>query len=280
MTEVLSPAPAARRVPTRGLVGALVVGVVFAAGLAAPLLAPFAPEAQVEGANLLGPSAAHWFGTDELNRDVLSRVLHGIQVDLLISFLAVPLGALTGIAVGVAAAAHRALDVVVQRVLDVLLAFPHLILAIALTAVLGPGLGTIFVVVVVVEVPVFARLVRSEVLRVRELEFVTAAEVIGARRGRVLRTHVVPNSVGPLIVQTALSMSIAVFLEGAMSFLGLGVRPPEPSLGSTLNGSLNYLDANPAYAVGPLLVIAALVLGFQLIAQAASAATRTGERTW
>ncbi|KAA5834545.1 ABC transporter permease [Saccharopolyspora hirsuta] len=267
-------------IPRRGLVGALVVGVVFAAGLAAPLLAPFAPETQVEGANLLGPSAAHWFGTDELNRDVLSRVLHGIRVDLLISFAAVPLGALTGIAVGVASTAHRVLDVVVQRALDVLLAFPNLILAIALTAVLGPGLSTIFAVVVAVEIPVFARLVRSEVLRVRELEFVTAAEVIGARRGRILRTHVVPNSVGPLIVQTALSMSIAVFLEGAMSFLGLGVRPPEPSLGSTLNGSLNYLDANPAYAVGPLLVIAALVLGFQLIAQAASAATRTGERTW
>ncbi|MEV0085060.1 ABC transporter permease [Saccharopolyspora sp. NPDC050642] len=274
--------PAKRRKSARGkgVAGVLVVGLVFAAGLAAPLLAPHAPDAQLEGANLVGPSAAHWFGTDALNRDVLSRVLHGIRVDLLISFVAVPLGAVLGGLVGAVSTAHRALDVVVQRALDVLLAFPHLILAIGLTAVIGPGLRTILIAVVLVEIPVFARLIRAEVLRVRELQFVVAAEAIGASRGRILRAHVVPNSVGPLIVQLALSMSVAVFLEGAMSFLGLGVRPPEPSLGSILNAALNYLDANPMFAVGPLLVITLLVLGFQLIAQAASTATRTGERTW
>ncbi|GAA2795759.1 ABC transporter permease [Saccharopolyspora taberi] len=259
----------------RGLAGLTIVGLVFAAGLAAPLLTRYAPGEQLQGANLLAASSAHWFGTDELNRDVFSRVLHGIRVDLLISVVAVPFGAVAGGVVGVLSTVHRTFDVVLQRAIDVLLAFPNLILAIGLTAVLGPGLTTIGIVVVAVEIPVFARLLRTEVLRVRESQFVEAAEVIGAGRARILRAHVLPNSLEPLIVQFALSMSVAVFLEGAMSFLGLGVRPPEPSLGSILNTSLNYLDANPMFAVGPLVVIALLVLGFQLIAQQAGAARRS-----
>jgi peptide/nickel transport system permease protein len=259
----------------KGLAGLALVAVVLLAGLFAPVLARYAPQAQLPGANLLGPSGAHWFGTDELNRDIFARVLHGIRVDLLITFVAVPAGAIVGAAAGLLSTVHRAADVVLQRAFDVLLAFPGLILAIGLTAVAGPGVLTIGVVVVAVEIPLFGRLLRAEVLRAREAQFVEAAEVIGARRWWILRTHVVPNALEPLIVQLALSMSVAVFVEGAMSFLGIGVRPPEPSLGSILNTSLNYLDLNPMFAIGPLLVTAALVLGFQLIAQAVGAARRT-----
>ncbi|GAA1337272.1 ABC transporter permease [Saccharothrix algeriensis] len=256
----------------RGLVGLVLVALVALAGLVGPLLVPWDPYRQIEGANLLGPSFAHPLGTDDLNRDVLARLLAGIRVDLLISFTAVPVGALLGCAVGALATVDNTLDVAVQRLFDVLLAFPQLILAVGLAAVIGPGTWSVAIVVVAVEVPVFGRLLRTAVLRVREAQFVTAAEVVGAGRAHVLRTHVLPNSLAPVVVQLALSMSVAVFIEGAMSVLGIGVSPPHPSLGAVLTTSLRYLDLNPLSALGPLAVTAALVLGFQLLAQAANAA--------
>ncbi|EWC63268.1 Dipeptide transport system permease protein DppC [Actinokineospora spheciospongiae] len=258
-----------RRLPAQAVVGGVLVGLVVVAGLLGPLLVPHDPYTQIDGANLLGPSAAHPLGTDELNRDILARLLTGIRVDLLTSFVAVPLGALLGCAVGALATVNAALDVAVQRVFDVLLAFPQLILAIGLAAVIGPGATSVVLVVVLVEIPVFGRLLRAAVLRVREAQFVTASEVAGGGRGWVLRTHVLPNCRGPVLVQLALSMSVAVFIEGAMSVLGIGVTPPNPSLGSLLATSLRYLDLNPLFAVGPLVVIAALVLGFGLLARGA-----------
>ncbi|MEU6154985.1 ABC transporter permease [Actinosynnema sp. NPDC047251] len=256
----------------RGLVGLVLVGVVALAGLVGPLLVQWDPYQQIPDANLLGPSAAHPLGTDDLNRDVLARLLSGIRVDLLISLTAVPLGALIGCAIGALATFTSALDVAVQRLFDVLLAFPQLILAVGLAAVIGPGTTSVVIVVVAVEIPIFGRLLRSAVLRVREAQFVTASEVIGGGRGHVLRTHVLPNSLEPVVVQLALSMSVAVFIEGAMSVLGIGVSPPDPSLGAVLTTSLRYLDLNPLFALSPLAVTALLVLGFQLIAQAANAA--------
>ncbi|MEU7527685.1 ABC transporter permease [Saccharothrix sp. NPDC042600] len=256
----------------KGRAGAVLIGVVVLAGLVGPLLTPWDPYEQVPGANLLGPSLAHPLGTDDLNRDILSRLLHGIRVDLLISLTAVPAGALIGCLVGALAAFNSVLDVAVQRLFDVLLAFPQLILAIGLAAVIGPGTASVVIVVVAVEVPIFGRLLRAAVLRVRESAFVTAAEVVGASRRHVLRVHVLPNSLAPVVVQLALSMSVAVFIEGAMSVLGIGVSPPQPSLGGVLTTSLRHLDVNPAFALGPLAVTAALVLGFQLVAQAANAA--------
>lgn len=258
----------------RGLVGLVLVGVVFLAGLLAPLLAPFDPLAQLRDANLLGPSAGHLFGTDEVNRDVLSRVLYGIRVDVIVVFVAVPVGALIGSAFGVLASLVRPTDVAVQRLFDVLLAFPPVILAIGVTAVTGTGLFPVLLVVTFVEIPVFGRLVRSSILKVRELPFVQSAEVIGASPWSIMRRHILPNAAEPLVVQLALSMSVAIFLESAMSFIGIGVRPPSPSLGNIIAGAVNYLDTNPMYAVGPLLVVTALVLGFQLVAQSIGAHRR------
>ncbi|WP_035307032.1 ABC transporter permease [Actinokineospora inagensis] len=256
----------------KGLVGLVLVGVVVLLGLVGPLLWQWDAYQQIPGANLLGPSATHPLGTDDLNRDVLARLLAGIRVDLLISLTAVPLGALIGCAIGALATVNSVLDVAVQRLFDVLLAFPQLILAIGLAAVIGPGTGSVLIVVVSVEIPVFGRLLRAAVLRVRESQYVTAAEVVGGRRAHILRQHVLPNSLEPVLVQLALSMSVAVFVEGAMSVLGIGVTPPSPSLGAVLTTSLRYLDLNPLFAIGPLAVTAVLVLGFQLIAQAANAA--------
>jgi peptide/nickel transport system permease protein len=256
----------------RGLVGLVLVGLVLLAGALAPLLAPYGPTEQIPGANLLGPSAAHLFGTDEVNRDIVSRTLYGIRADLVVVFVAVPLGALVGALVGLVSTLSRVADVVAQRVFDVVLAFPVLILAILLTAIRGPGLMTITFVIVVAEIPVFGRLVRSAVLTVREMPYVEASQVIGAGRGWVLRRHVLPNVLEPVIVQLALSMSVAVFVEGAMSFLGIGVRPPAPSLGSLVrDGTRNMYEA-PFFAIGPLVVVVALVLGFLLVAQSLSRA--------
>jgi peptide/nickel transport system permease protein len=260
----------------RGLVGLVIVGLFILAGVLAPLVAPFSPQEQLAHADLLGPSPQHLFGTDEVSRDVASRTLYGIRIDIAIIFVAVPAGAVIGTLVGVVAGQFAVADVLAQRTFDVLLAFPALIFAIGLTAVTGPGVVPIGAVVVAVELPLFGRLVRTATLRVRELPFVEAAEAMGASRTWVLRRHVLPNVAEPITVQLALSMSGAVFIDSAMNFIGIGVRPPTPSLGSVLASSVQYLSSNPMYAIGPLAVVTALVLGFQLIAQALSADRRGG----
>ena len=258
----------------RGLVGTLAVGLVVLAGLAAPVLAPYAPDAQIPGANLLGPGAAHWFGTDTANRDILSRTLYGFRTNLLLVVLAVPAGAVTGGLAGLVSAQWRWLDGLIQRSFDLVLAFPTILLAIAVTMILGPGLWTVFLVTVLAEIPVFGRLVRGVALSVRERPYVEAARTVGAPDTWILRHHILPNSVDPLIVQLAVAMSVAVFVEGAMSFLGLGVVPPTPSLGSLINEGAAYAWHAPFYAVGPLAVVVLLTLGLLLIAQALSHATR------
>ncbi|MGC0366777.1 peptide/nickel transport system permease protein [Rhodococcus sp. 27YEA15] len=259
----------------QGLVGLVMVVVIMVAGILAPILAPYDPLEQISGANLLGPSAQHWLGTDQVNRDVFSRVLYGIRIDLLIAFVAVPIGAVIGALIGLVATLDGVADTLVQRLFDVVLAFPALILAITLAAIIGPGAFTVGVVIVATEVPIFGRLVRTAVLRVREQPFVEAAEVIGAGQLRVLRIHILPNVLESLGVQVALSLSLAVFVEGAMSFIGIGVNPPDPSLGSIISDSIPNLDVNTAFAIGPLVVVAALVLGFLLLAQGIGRARRS-----
>ncbi|POM22795.1 Glutathione transport system permease protein GsiD [Actinomadura rubteroloni] len=262
----------------RGLAGLVLVGAVVLLGVLAPLVAPYAPQEQIPGANLLGASGAHLFGTDEVNRDVFSRVLYGVRIDLAICLVAVPCGALLGGLAGLLAGQAAPADVLAQRAFDVLLAFPPIILGIAIAAVTGPGVLPVVCVVVGAEVPLFGRLVRTAALEVRELPYVDAAETMGASRTWVLRKHVVPNILDAVIVQLALSASGAVFIDSAMNFIGIGVRPPTPSLGGVLAAAMGQLGANAFYAVGPLLVIVLLVLGFQLIAQALLAARRGGAR--
>jgi len=258
----------------RGLVGLVLVGIVVALGVLAPLLAPYSPTEQIKDANLIGPGSAHWLGTDEVNRDVLSRTLYGIRADLVVVFAAVPLGAVLGVLIGLVTSWWQITDVIAQRIFDVLLAFPALILGILLSAFLGPGLSTVGVVIVAIELPVFGRLVRTSLRTVREMPFVEASQVVGASPWWVLRRHVLPNSLEPLTVQLAVSMSVAVFIEGAMSFLGLGVRPPQPSLGSLIKDGVRLMYDAPFFAVGPLALVVALVLGLLLISQSLSEARR------
>jgi peptide/nickel transport system permease protein len=268
--------PAWRRALTTGpgLVGLVVFGLIVLAGVLGPVLAPYDPLAQLPHANLLRPSWSHPLGTDQVNRDVLSRTLYGIRIDLVVVFVSVPIGAVLGTLAALLGTTVGAVDVGLQRLFDVVLAFPTLILAIGLTAVAGPGTGTVIAVVATVETPIFARVLRSAILKVRSLPYVEAAETIGAGRWWVLRRHVLPNAAEPLGVQLGISLSLAVFVESAMSFLGIGVRPPQPSLGSLISDGIGYVDSNLAFVVGPLVVIVALVLSLQLLARALTQARR------
>lgn len=279
LPEIVSDASATRRLihslrRGKGLVGVILVGLVIAIGVLGPLLVHYSPTEQIPGANLIGPSRQHWLGTDEVNRDVLSRTVNGIRTDLLIVFICVPIGALLGTLVGLIASWWNWSDLIVQRLFDLLLAFPALILAILIAAIIGPGLISVGIVIVAAELPGFGRLVRTSVRSLRESAFMEAARVAGAGPGWLLRRHILPNSLEPLLVQMAVSMSLGVFVEGSMSFLGLGVRPPQPTLGSMISDGVQMMYDAPYLAVGPLVVVVVLVLGFLLISQALSEAHR------
>lgn len=254
----------------RGLVGTVLVGIVILAALLAPFITPFAPDQQIPGANLESPSTAHWLGTDAVNRDIFSRTLYGIRVNLLIVFLAVPIGAIIGAALGLIATTWSWTDTVLQRTFDVILAFPSIILGIALAVIVGPGIGSVFVVVVLAEIPIFGRLMRTQSMKVRELPYVETAFTIGANKWWIIRRHILPNSLDPLLVQLTLAMSLGVFIEGAMSFLGLGVVPPTPSLGSLINEGAAYAYHAPFFGIGPLMIVIMLTLGLMLISQSLS----------
>ena len=258
----------------RGLIGVILVAIVALAGLLAPWLAPYAPDQQFAGATLADPSGTHLLGTDSVGRDILSRTVYGIRIDLLVIFVAVPIGALAGSALGLAAARFGRLDTVIQRAFDLILAFPAIVLAIALTMVLGPGVVTIGVVIGLAEIPVFGRLIRTSVLQVRQLPYVEAARSLGASEEWILRRHILPNCLEPVTVQLALAMSVGVFVEGAMSFLGLGVTPPAPSLGSLIKEGTQCAYHSPFFVVGPLAVVVVLGLGLLLVSQALAARSR------
>ncbi|MDI2127462.1 ABC transporter permease [Yinghuangia seranimata] len=258
----------------RGVIGLALVGLVLAVGLAAPLLTSYDPDFQTADALVSPGTGDHLWGTDEIGRDLLSRLLYGIRSDVLVVLAAVPIAALVGCGLALLATAHRAADVAVQRLFDLLLSFPGLILGLTVTAIMGVGRGTIIVVIALVETPAFGRLLRGAILVHRDREYAVAARVGGAGPLRLLTRHVLPNAADPVVVHVALAMSVAVILEGAMSFIGIGIRPPEASLGSTLAASRPYLEDHPAYALGPLAVITALVVGLNLIAEALNRGAR------
>ncbi|MEU3910028.1 ABC transporter permease [Streptomyces sp. NPDC029721] len=251
----------------RGITGLALVSGIALAALLAPLLTSADPLAQ-SGDALLGPSSRHPFGTDDLGRDLFSRVLHGIRADLAIGLTAVPLAAAAGCALALLSVSSRAADAAVQRAFDLVLAFPGLILALTVTAIWGPGRLPVVAVIALAETPAFGRLLRGGILVQREREYALAARVGGAGRLRVLFRHVLPNAIDPIVVQITTALSIAVFIEGAMSFIGVGIRPPEPSLGSILSQSTGYMGTHPSFAVAPLIAVTALVIGFTLVGEA------------
>ena len=247
-------------------VGAFIVAVAVLAALIGPIVAPFDSASQDLALRLDGPSMQHWFGLDELGRDILSRVLAGARISFLVGLTVVSVSSVIGTLLGtVAGYFGGVVDDVIGRLIDVLLAFPGLLLAIALVAVLGPSLGNVLFALTVIGWVGYARLVRGQVLRAREFEYVQAARALGAPTARILWRHVVPTAMPAVVVQATLGMAGAIIGEAALSFLGLGVQPPTPSWGTMLNGGRAHLLDAPHLTIFPGLAIAVLVLGFNFL---------------
>jgi peptide/nickel transport system permease protein len=247
-------------------VSAWILALFAAAALLAPWLAPHPVDVQDLPHRLEGVSATHWMGYDELGRDVFSRLLYGARVSLLVGVMVVAGSAAAGTVVGAISGYYRGwLDDVVMRVIDVLMAVPGILLAIAFVAFRGPGLQNLIVALLLLGWVSYARLVRGELLRVREFDFVVAVRASGARDRRVLWRHIFPNIVDALIVQCALGMAGAVMAESTMSFLGLGITPPTPSWGAMLNTARSHVLEAPHLTLFPGLAIMLLVLAFNFL---------------
>jgi peptide/nickel transport system permease protein len=247
-------------------IGAVIVLVVVAAALFGPALAPFDPATQQMALRLEGPTGLHWFGLDELGRDIFTRVLYGARISLLVGLVVVSVSATVGIALGAIAGYFGGrVDEAISRVIDILLAFPGLLLAIALVAVLGPSLTNVVMALTLIGWVGYARLVRGQVLRAREFEFVQAARALGATTPRILWRHVIPTTLPAVTVQATLGMGGAILNEASLSFLGLGVQPPTPSWGTMLNYGRGHLLDAPHLTIFPGVAIAILVLGFNFL---------------
>ncbi len=247
-------------------VGAGLVVIAALAAVVGPSLSPFDPAGQDLALRLAGPSLSHPFGLDELGRDILARVLAGARISLIVGVTVVTLSAAVGTLVGAVAGYYGgALDEVVGRIVDTLLAFPGLLLAIALVAVLGPSLGNVLFALTIIGWVGYARVVRAQVLRAREFEYVQAARALGATTVRILWRHVIPAVMPAVVVQATLGMAGAIISEASLSFLGLGVQPPTPSWGTMLSGGRAHILDAPHLTLFPGLAIAWLVLGFNVL---------------
>jgi len=246
--------------------GLLLTVALIVVALAAPLLAPFDPYTQDTGRRLEGPSEQHLLGLDDLGRDVLSRILYGARVSLRVGFSVVILASLIGVTLGAISGYFGGIvDLLVMRLCDILLAFPGILLAIALVAVMGPSLNNVILALATIGWVGYARLVRGQVLKVREMEYVTAARALGAKSPRVIIMHVLPNVMNPVIVMATLGLAGAILAEAALSFLGLGVQPPTPSWGAMLTSGRRYLGIANHMAIFPGIAIMLAVMGLNFL---------------
>jgi peptide/nickel transport system permease protein len=246
----------------------LVISVALVAGMAgiavlAPLIAPFDPLAQSILARMQGPGAVHWLGTDQFGRDLLSRIIHGLRASLGIAAAAVFAALILGGTLGLLAAYYRGwTDRLLMRAMDIVFAFPVMLLAIGIIAMLGPGPGPTAIAIAIVYTPIFARLIRGPALVLADSDFVASARCIGASDLRIIVLHILPNLSGVIVVQTSLLLSAAILVEASLSFLGLGTQPPAPSLGTMLAEGRNFLMLSPWSAIFSGLAI--LLLAFTL----------------
>lgn len=244
------------------LAGGVILGVILIVAAIGPLIAPHSPTAVHISIRNQGPSAQHWFGTDDLGRDTLSRVLYGDRISVEVGVIAVGIACILGIPLGAFAGFYRgACDEIIMRFMDLMFAFPPILLAIAILAFLGAGTANAMIAIGIVYTPIFARITRASVLAVREQTFVEAARASGVTNARIIWRHVLPNVLAPLIVQATLSFAFAILAEAALSFLGLGTPPPTPSWGRMLSSARSYLSIDPWMAVFPGLAIMLAVMG-------------------
>jgi len=246
--------------------GMAVILVLVVAAIFAPFLAPYNPYTVTLETRLQPPGAAHLLGTDELGRDILSRLLYGARVSLWVGIVTVALAGLIGVAGGLVAGYLGGYwEAVIMRLVDVFLAFPVIVLAIAIVAVRGPGLTNVLIALALVYWTTYARVARSVVLILREEEYTWAARTLGASASRIMVRHLLPNAIAPLVVLASLGMGNAIVAEAALSFLGLGIQPPEASWGSMLNVGMGFLRDASFLSITPGLAIFVTVLGFNLL---------------
>ena len=250
-----------------GRLGLAILLFMIFVGLFADVLAPYDPLYQHQGKELQPPSAQFLVGTDELGRDLLSRIIFGARISIIVGVAAVTLGAVVGVSTGLLAGFWGGwFDGVVMRFWDALMAFPGILLGIAIAAILGPGLFNAAIAVGILSIPGYARMARAGMLSERSRDYVLAARSLGYGQWRIVFKHVLPNSLAPILTQVALGMAGAVFLEASMSFLGLGAQPPQPSWGLMISDARRYLRLAPYYAIAPGVAIALFILGLNALA--------------
>lgn len=247
------------------VVGAAIVLTLILLAIFGPWITPYDPIDQDLPKQLQGPSANHWLGTDDFGRDILSRIIAGARVSLMVGVIATGLGAILGTLAGLVAGFYDRLDTWVMRLMDVLLAFPSILLAIGVIAMLGPSLTNVMIAVGIRSIPTYARLVRSTVLSVRTNEYIEAAKTIGCRDWAILLKHIFPNCVNTLIVVSSLQIGDAILTASLLSFLGLGVQPPTPEWGQMVNAGRGLLREAPHIATFPGIALFLAVIGFNLL---------------
>ena len=255
---------------TLGRIGLALTGLLVLLALLAPWIAPHDPAAQDLASRLSGPTAQHTFGTDELGRDMLSRVLYGARISMTVGICVVCGAGFTGLFIGAVAGyfggwCDRVINVVL---INAFLSFPGILLAIAFAAFLGPGLGKVIIALIITGWAGYARLARAQVMKVKSLDYVLAARSLGASDARILLRHVLPNAIQPVLIQATIGMASAILAESTLSFLGLGVLAPAPSWGAMLNDAAGYLFSAPHMVIFPALAIMTAVLAFNLLGDA------------
>jgi peptide/nickel transport system permease protein len=267
--ELESPSRRAlRRLMKRkgAVLGLIVIAMFIALALFAPLIAPYDPIATSWTLVRKPPSALHWFGTDDLGRDVLARVIYGTRASLLAGAISVGIALCVGVPLGLLSGYRGGfIDALISRMTDAMLACPSLILAIAFAAFLGPSLGNAMIAIGITATPIFVRLTRAQTMNVKVEDYVEAARAIGNPRWRIALFHILPNILPALLVQATLSIATAIIAEAALSFLGLGQQPPAPSWGSMLNAAQRFLTSAPWMAIWPGLAIFLVVLSLNLV---------------
>lgn len=248
------------------LTGFIIVGVVLFVGLLAPILAPYDPNLMNIPARLQGPGADHLFGTDEMGRDILSRIMYGARISIAVGVTIVVVSAAIGIVLGsVSGYLGGRVDQAVMAVTDMILAFPSMVLAMALTAAMGPGLINTMLAVIIVRIPMYTRLMRGQVLVQKEQQYVRAARTFGEKPFWIVAQHIVPNCLSPLMVQMTLGIGDAILIASSMSFIGLGAQPPMPEWGAMISTARIYAIDQWWYAAFPGLSILITIMGFNLI---------------
>ncbi|WP_096188125.1 nickel/cobalt ABC transporter permease [Evansella halocellulosilytica] len=247
------------------MVGGFLILFFIIVSIVGPYLTPHDPYVTNVSDKLHGPSAEYWFGTDNLGRDIFTRIIHGMSLTLYIGFSSVIIGLVIGVVIGLISGYYgKKIDAVLMRFIDVLLAFPGILLALAIVSILGASLNNVIIAVGIFSVPMFARIVRGSTLAVKKLEYVDAVKALGASDARIIFRHILPNIMSPIIVQATIRMATAILTAAGLSFLGLGAQPPTPEWGAMLSAGRNYMWDSPHIALFPGLAIVIVVLSFNL----------------